>query len=89
MEEFEFYKKWDSINRTSKRKSRKCLIDNCNKTAIKSHTLQKNGILKEISEKNHLYQFSNVPPFQKQKKGNYELKKIGYINFQTDWKKQL
>lgn len=77
MTEIEFFKIWDSAFRNSTSKSRKCLVDNCEKTAIKSHALQKNGILKQISEKNHLYQFSNVPPFQKAEKGNFELKRIG------------
>lgn len=77
MAEIEFLKTWDSITRNSRNKSRKCLVDGCEKTAIKSHALQKNGILKQISEKNHLFQFSNVPPFQRAKKGSFELARIG------------
>lgn len=83
MTEIEFYKIWGETFRKSKNKSRKCLVDGCEKTAIKSHTLQKNGILKQISEKNHLYQFSNVPPFQKADKGNFELARIGINDVYT------
>ncbi len=77
MTEIEFFKIWDSTFKSSKSRSRKCLVNDCNKLAIKSHALQKNGILKQMSEKNHLYQFSNVSPFQKANKGNYELARIG------------
>lgn len=83
MTEIELFKIWDTSFRNSTSKSRKCLVDNCEKIAIKSHALQKNGILKQISEKNHLYQFSNVPPFQKADKGNFELKKIGINDVYT------
>lgn len=83
MTEIEFFKIWDSTFRNSKNKSRKCLVDGCEKTAIKSHALQKNGILKQISEKNHLFQFSNVPPFQRAKKGNFELSRIGINDVYT------
>jgi hypothetical protein len=83
MTEIEFFKIWGSTFRNSKNKSRKCLVDGCEKTAIKSHALQKNGILKQISEKNHLYQFSNVPPFQKADKGNFELARIGINDVYT------
>ena len=83
MTEIEFYKIWDTTFRNSKNKSRECLVDGCEKTSIKSHALQKNGILKQISEKNHLYQFSNVPPFQKAVKGNFELSRIGINDVYT------
>lgn len=83
MTEIEFFKIWDSTFRNSKNKSRKCLVDGCEKSAIKSHALQKNGILKQISEKNHLFQFSNVPPFQKAKKGSFELSRIGINDVYT------
>jgi hypothetical protein len=83
MTEIEFYKVWDTTFRNSKNKSRKCLKKGCEKYAIKSHTLQKNGILKQISEKNHLFQFSNVPPFQIAKKGSFELLRIGINDVYT------
>lgn len=77
MNEIDIYNVWDVAFRTSTKKARNCLVDGCNKGAIKSHTLQKNGILRPISEKNHLYQFSIVSPFQIAKKGNFELARIG------------
>lgn len=83
MNQIELYRTWDLAFRNSKKKSRKCLFKNCDKTAIKSHALQKNGILKQISEKNHLFQFSNVPPFKKKKKGNFELSRIGINDVYT------
>ena len=83
MKEIDFFKIWDSAFRNAKKKSRKCLVNGCNKTAIKSHVLQKNGILKEISEKNHLFQFSNVSPFQKQEKENFKLSRIGINDVYT------
>ena len=49
----------------------------------KSHVLQKNGILKEISVKNHLYQFSGVSSFDIDKKGPFELKRIGINDVYT------
>lgn len=83
MTEIEFNKKWDTAFRNSKRKIRKCLVDGCNQIAIKSHALQKNGVLRQISEKNHLYQFSFVSAFQKGKKGDYELSRIGINDVYT------
>ena len=77
MNQIEFFRKWEMAFKNANTKPRKCLIDGCKNEAIKSHALQKNGILKQISEKNHLYQFSNVSPFQKQTKGSFELLKIG------------
>ncbi|MES2515306.1 MAG: hypothetical protein V4580_14230 [Bacteroidota bacterium] len=83
MTEIEFYKAWDLAFRNSKNKLRKCLVDGCEENAIKSHALQKNGILNQISEKNHLFQFSNVSAFQKAEKGSFELSKIGINDVYT------
>lgn len=68
---------FDKAIRKAHNKGRKCLIDGCDNTAIKSHTLQKNGILKPVSVKNHLYQFSNTNAFHIESKGPFEFKKIG------------
>lgn len=77
MTDLDLKKIWSNSFNKEKNKSRKCLVQECNKPTIKSHTLQKNGILNQISEKNHLYQLSNVSPFQRSEKGNLELRKIG------------
>ncbi|MEG0697350.1 MAG: hypothetical protein RR447_09455 [Algoriella sp.] len=53
-----------------------CSLNGCNEKSIKSHTLQKNGILKNISNQNHLAQFSSKSMLI-QSETNFELKKIG------------
>jgi len=83
MNQLDFMKIWDSAVKDSQRKLRSCMVDGCNEIAIKSHALQKNGILKQISHKNHLYQFSNVSAFQTSKKGPSELAKIGINDVYT------
>ncbi len=83
MNQLDFMKIWDSAFKDSQRKQRSCMVDECNEIAIKSHTLQKNGILKQISDKNHLYQFSIVSAFQTSKKSPSELAKIGINDVYT------
>ncbi|MFN7046011.1 MAG: hypothetical protein ACK4M1_12510 [Flavobacterium sp.] len=83
MTKLEFHQKVELIKRNSKNKERVCMHPNCNEKAIKSHVLQKNGILKEISVKNHLYQFSGVSSFDIDKKGPFELKRIGINDVYT------
>lgn len=77
MSEKELLRLLDTSFNKAKKKTRKCLIDNCNEEAIKSHTLQKNGILKQISENNHLFQFDTVSPFEIERQGKSQLKRIG------------
>ncbi|MFV8391344.1 hypothetical protein [Flavobacterium sp. LB2P6] len=83
MNKTEFIQIVESVKRNSKNKNRKCMHENCNENAIKSHVLQKNGILKEISVKNHLFQFNNVSSFQVDEKGKYELKRVGINDVYT------
>lgn len=45
-------------------KKRKCMYGNCSEKAIKSHVLQKNGILKEMSEFSHIKQLQPPNLFQ-------------------------
>lgn len=59
------------------------MFHNCKKQAIKSHVLQKNGILKEISVKRHLIQLVSPNPFQMQEKGLFDFKSIGINNVYT------
>lgn len=59
------------------KKKRECLHPNCKNIAISSHVLQKNGIIKELSTNNHIYQFNTVSQFEIEKKGLFELKLIG------------
>lgn len=73
----EYIKKIQEFSKKSKNKVRKYLTPGCNNNAIKSHALQKNGILKQISEKNHIHQFSTVPLFEQEKKGEFQLTRTG------------
>lgn len=69
-----------NINKARNRatnKNRTCMYGTCNEKAIKSHVLQKNGILKEISEENHLIQLAIPNAFNLVKNGMFEFKKIG------------
>lgn len=54
-----------------------CMAPNCDEKAINSHVLQKNGILREISDKKHIYQFGTNSQFQTEKKGLFSIKSIG------------
>jgi len=68
------------INRTWKRlknKERICMYKNCNRKAINSQVYQKNGILKQISENNHLMQLQITDAYKIKESGIMELKRIG------------
>ncbi|WP_298780402.1 hypothetical protein [uncultured Polaribacter sp.] len=45
-------------------RKRNCIIDGCNKKAINSHLLQRNGILKNISNNGHLVERKLKDPFK-------------------------
>jgi len=59
------------------------MFNGCQKKAIKSHVLQKNGILREISDKNHLVQFLPPNPFETAEKGMFDFKEIGVNDVYT------
>lgn len=68
--------KQEILNKTFRKaenKPRICCIPECNKTAINSHVLQKNGILNEISQDGHVW-MSESDFF---KPNLYHFKKIG------------
>lgn len=67
----------------SEKKSRQCMFENCQNKAIKSHVLQKNGILREISQNNHLIQPLPPDPFQYDKKGLFDFKTVGINDVYT------
>ncbi|AOC96285.1 hypothetical protein BB050_03196 [Flavobacterium anhuiense] len=75
--------KLDQIERKVKNKVYKCIYEDCNEIAIKSHVLQKNGILNSISYNNHLYQVIGNSPFEEQTKGKFQFQKIGINNIYT------
>jgi hypothetical protein len=67
----------------SENKTRTCMFEDCQNIAIKSHILQKNGILNEISEKNHLIGLVPSNPFEMETKGISDFKTIGINNAYT------
>ena len=69
--------------RKSEKKVRYCMFNNCRHTAIKSHVLQKNGILREISDKNHLIQMAPANPFEMSNKGPLDFKLVGINDVYT------
>ena len=64
---------WKKLNS----KKRICMFGDCKEIAIRSHVLQKNGILKEISEDNHLIQLMPANAFKITETGINQFKKIG------------
>lgn len=62
------------------KKSRKCMYGSCQEFAIKSHVLQKNGILREISNQNHIIEHVASNPFETDTKGISDFKLIGINN---------
>lgn len=67
----------------SENKVRKCMFENCSNKAIKSHVLQKNGILRQISENNHLVQLVPTNPFEIDEKGLMNFKIVGINDVYT------
>jgi len=59
------------------------MFSDCQEQAIKSHVLQKNGILREISENNHLIQLHPTNPFEVSDKGPIDFKTTGVNNVYT------
>lgn len=60
----------------AKRCVRLCMHQNCSKNAIKSHVLQKNGILNTIAENGHIMEFG-IHPFDA---NLFKFKKVGLDN---------
>ncbi|MDP8268804.1 MAG: hypothetical protein P9L97_08770 [Candidatus Tenebribacter davisii] len=68
------------INETWKKlhnKERFCMFGKCNEKAINSHVFQKNGILRQMSENNHLIQLFPANAFKVEETGLTQFKKIG------------
>lgn len=62
------------------RRKRKCIINNCNVIAINSHLLQRNGILKNISENGHVVERKVKDPYKWKNGEVSEFRKIGLKN---------
>lgn len=54
-----------------------CMFENCNEDSINSHILQKNGILREISDQNHLIQLSHNFEINNEIDISFQFRKIG------------
>lgn len=83
MENIDFLKKLSTLWNKMRNKNRSCLYSSCSQNAIKSHVLQKNGILKQISENNHLIELKPAKPFEMHNKGISDFKKVGVNNAYT------
>lgn len=59
------------------------MFSSCQDCAIKSHVLQKNGILQEISVENHLIERVSTNPFEMDEKGISDFKRKGINNVYT------
>ena len=69
--------------KNSDKKSRSCMFHKCQEKAIKSHVLQKNGILREISSNNHLIELCSPNPFELEEKGILDFKTKGINDVYT------
>jgi hypothetical protein len=69
--------------RKSEKKERICMFNGCTHKTIKSHVLQKNGILREISVNNHLIQMIPTNPFEMNEKGISDFKLVGINDVYT------
>jgi len=64
-------------------KKRKCMYKDCNDKAIKSHVLQKNGIIREISENNHLIHLARQDGFKLLDEGICNFQRVGVNDVYT------
>lgn len=74
----------ESQRRYEKRdKKRKCMYCGCQNKAIKSHVLQKNGVINQISEGQHVMQLCIASIFEYESKGFLEIKSVWVNNAYT------
>lgn len=52
------------IDKNVKKKQWKCIVDDCDETAINSHLIQRNGILNNITKNGHLVELKMVDAFK-------------------------
>lgn len=69
----------NKIYKSNNEKKRKCIVDNCQNTAINSHILQKNGIISLICENRHFYILDSINFFNIQAifETPFQFRKIG------------
>lgn len=72
-----FEAKYNEIWKSIHEKKRYCMYKDCQETAIKSHVLQKNGILNQIAEDNHLIELVPANAFDFKNTGINQFKRIG------------
>lgn len=77
-EHLEIANKIDKVERHIEKKKWPCLCPNCQKAAINSHMLQRNGILDNVAENGHLYEVRIKDVYRRiNEKEIVELKKVG------------
>lgn len=62
-----------TLDKRSKQASRKCLFKNCQNSAIKSHLLQKRGIINQIAKGNHVWELG----MNRYKPNTFQFQKVG------------
>lgn len=68
----------DKVERYIEKKKWTCLCPNCQKTAINSHLLQRNGILDNVAENGHLYELRMKGVYRRMNESETsELKSVG------------
>ena len=74
----EIANRFDKVERYIEKKKWTCLCPNCQKKAINSHLLQKNGILDNMAENGHLYESRIKGVYRRINEGETsELKRVG------------
>lgn len=71
---------FEELKKKSAQKARKCMYLTCEMPAIKSHVLQKNGILNQISYKGHIIERVSANSYNFEEKGIADFKKVGVNN---------
>ncbi|MCC3152110.1 hypothetical protein Q3A66_09015 [Hymenobacter sp. BT770] len=66
-----------SIRMAAISKKRTCMYSGCHDRAIKSHVLQKNGILRQMSEDNHLVEMRATSIIELEEKGMFSFRSVG------------
>ena len=72
--------KFEELKKKSAQKTRSCMYQTCKMTAIKSHVLQKNGILNQIAYKGHIIERVSASSYKFGEKGIADFKKVGVNN---------
>ncbi|WP_336703413.1 hypothetical protein [Chryseobacterium indologenes] len=83
METNKLLNRFESLLKKHRNAKYTCSFSGCEEKSIKSHVLQKNGILKNIAEKQHLAQFSSKSIFNSNNNSRFELRNTGINDVYT------